>query len=152
LVAGAALYFSHRVTSSEWRPYSNPDYGFAFKYPVAIFPAKTTNEVNDADKTGFELAGTHGKLAILAYKTPFDPNNELFEKANLQNLGEVKIGDRTGYRYSAVEEGCKTLIDMVGIGSSTLSVAFASCEGDKDSIYANQALQDQILSTFTFRN
>jgi len=159
------LTTTEAADTSNWKIYTNSEYGFEFKYPVELFdkfygPSEdecsnrhpdiqkySTRFIFEADQSDTASESISMNMTIFCTKLERNKVSEFMQDIALEgnNVIQKQIGDRIAYQttaYSALsaDESLHTFVDM---GNTTLQISFYNPNVDEKTV-------NTILSTFKF--
>ncbi len=150
---------SERSDVSNWKTYTNTQYGFEFRYPGDIFQSVLNENKELKNPSGVQLvdiSGNFNNIFISIYSSPLDPSENI-DGSPLKSLDSKKLGGKDAFGYSYGDAGClQYRVKSSYNDSQSIEMTFLSCSGadwtSGDVLVVNddQKLLDLILSTFKF--
>lgn len=125
------------VEHSQWKTYSNSEYGFEFQYPDFLIATTTYPNTNAIGKSLADFESDKGNVFVTAKNKKFDSNNieGLYTKIATEDLQKIRGNNIDTFMYAEGDAGCGAKIIDFASGDKTIMISVAGCENQYDQIF-----------------
>jgi len=135
------------ANTTDWKKYSNKEYGFEIKYPSDFIEQKI-----ESDKILLSIAKEQSHYFEIMVIKKYDINQI---KSTIKEVKEVSVGGHLGYEYFYVEGAGASEVLLIQAGQDALSISLdyiddkTFSKADDKKAYVQNTF-NQMISTFKF--